>query len=174
MCNFYFFPILLSWENIMGGNTIVIVIWLAHTNYRLPNQQKCEIFYQILCILRFFLFYSTVKSVVTVWFYERVQERRERGKIQFWTSYYKFSNGPDYYKPTFLITITIIFHCCMGLGLQYASENGQPRRAPHPMSGRVRLRCGTLPAASVLQGLGAQFSCKIMVLFCSRTNYMLA
>ena len=62
----------------MGGNTIVIVIWLAHTNYRLPNQQKCEICYQILCILRFFLFYFTVKSVVTVWFYERVQERRER------------------------------------------------------------------------------------------------
>ena len=145
-----------------------------HTNYKLPNQQKCEICYQILYIFRFFsilLYCEICCDCVNLW--ESARKKRERGKIQFWTSYYKFSNGPDYYKSTFFITITIIFHCCMGLGLQYASENGQPRQAPHPMSGRVRLRCGTLPAASVLQGLGAQFSCKIMVLFCSCTNYML-
>ena len=27
-CNFYFFHILLSWENIIGGNTIVILLVL--------------------------------------------------------------------------------------------------------------------------------------------------
>ena len=52
----------------------------AHTNYRLPNQQKCEIYYQILCVLRFSLLYSIVKSVVTKRESESesVQERRER------------------------------------------------------------------------------------------------
>ena len=171
-----FFLILLSWENIMGGNTIVIVIWLAHTPIT-----GCQISESVKSVIKFSVYldflYSTLLGNL-LWLCESVREsarkKRKRGKIQFWTSYYKFSNRPDYYRPTFFITITIIFHCCMGLGLQYASENGQPRRTLHPMSGRVKLRCSTLPAASVLQRLGAQFSCKIMVLFCSRTNYTLA
>ena len=147
--------------------------WQHHYHY-------CQISKSVKSVIKFTVYLDFLYSTLLwnlLWLCESVREsarkKRKRGKIQFWTSYYKFSNKPDYYKPTFFITITIIFHCCMGLGLQYASENGQPRQAPHPMSGRVRLRCGTLPAASVLQGLGAQFSCKIMVLFCSCTNYML-
>ena len=110
MCNSYFFPILLSWENIMGGNTIVIVIWLAHTNYRLPNQQKCEICYQILCILRFFLFYSTVKSVVIVWICERVQERREReAKFSFELLIVSSQTDPIITSPRFLLLLLLYF-----------------------------------------------------------------
>ena len=171
-----FFLILLSWESIMGGNTIVIVIWLAHTPIT-----DCQISKSVKSIIKFSVYLDFLYSTLLwnlLWLCESVREsarkKRKRGKIQFWTSYYKFSNRPDYYRPTFFITITFIVHCCMGLGLQYASENGQPRRTLHPMSGRVKLRCSTLPAASVLQRLGAQFSCKIMVLFCSRTNYTLA
>ena len=59
----------------------------AHTNYRLPNQQKCEICYQILYVLRFSLLYSTVKSVVTLRESESVQERREREYLLKCTSF---------------------------------------------------------------------------------------
>ena len=149
--------------------------WPTHQLQAAKSAKVWNLLSNSLCTIDFL--YSTLLWNL-LWLCESVREsarkKRKRGKIQFWTSYYKFSNRPDYYRPTFFITITIIVHCCMGLGLQYASENGQPRRTLHPMSGRVKLRCSTLPAASVLQRLGAQFSCKIMVLFCSRTNYTLA
>ena len=59
----------------------------THTNYRLPNQQKCEICYQIVYVLRFSLLYSTVKSVVTLRESESVQERREREYLLKCTSF---------------------------------------------------------------------------------------
>ena len=104
----------------MGGNTIVIVIWLAHTPIT-----DCQISKSVKSVIKFSVYldflYSTLLGNL-LWLCESVREsarkKRKRGKIQFWTSYYKFSNRPDYYRPTFFITITIIFHCCMGLGLQ--------------------------------------------------------
>ena len=66
-----------------------------------------------------------MKFVVTVREKVRVCKKEEKERQNSVLNFlYEFANGPDYYKPTFFITITIIFHCCMGLGLQYASENG--------------------------------------------------
>ena len=123
-CKFYFFHILLSWENIIDGNTIVIL--LAHTPIT-----DCQIRKSVKSVIKFSVYLDFLYSTLLwnlLWLCESMREsarkKRKRGKIQFWTSYYKFSNRPDYYRPTFFITITIIFHCCMALGLQYASENG--------------------------------------------------
>ena len=81
-----------------------------HTNYKLPNQQKCEICYQILYIFRFFLFYSTVKSVVTVWICERVQERREReAKFSFELLIISSQMDPIITSPRFLLLLLLYF-----------------------------------------------------------------
>ena len=117
ICNFYFFHIWLSWENIINSNTIVIL--LAHTPIT-----DCQISKSVKSIIKFsvyldFLYSTLLWNLLSLserkW--ECARKKRKRGKIQLWTSYYKFANGPDYYKPTFFITITIIFYCCMGLGL---------------------------------------------------------
>ena len=103
----------------------------------------CQINKNVKFVIKFSVYLDFLYSTLLwnlLWLFESMREsarkKRKRGKIQFWTSYYKFSNRPDYYRPTFFITITIIFHCCMGLGLQYASENGQPRQTAvqHPSS----------------------------------------
>ena len=111
--------------------------WPTHQLQAAKSAKVWNLLSNSLCTIDFL--YSTLLWNL-LWLCESVREsarkKRKRGKIQFWTSYYKFSNRPDYYRPTFFITITIIFHCCMGLGLQYASENGQPHQTPvqHPSS----------------------------------------
>ena len=63
----------------MGGNTIVIVIWLAHTpitGCQISESVKSIIKFSV--YYRFSLFYSTVKSVVTVWICERECKKEEK------------------------------------------------------------------------------------------------
>ena len=83
-CNFYFFHILLSWENIIDGNTIVIL--LAHTPIT-----DCQISKSVKSVIKFSVYldfhYSTVKSVVTLRESESVQERREREYLLKCTSF---------------------------------------------------------------------------------------
>ena len=111
MCNFYFFPILLSWENIMGGNTIVIVIWLAHTpitNCQISKNVKFVIKFSI--YLDFFLFYSTVKSVVTVWICERECKKEEReAKFSFELLIISSQTDPIITGPRFLLLLLLYF-----------------------------------------------------------------
>ena len=139
--------------------------WPTHQLQAAKSAKVWNLLSNSLCTIDFL--YSTLLWNL-LWLCESVREsarkKRKRGKIQFWTSYYKFSNRPDYYRPTFFITITIYFIVVWAWACSTLVRMGS----------RVKLRCSTLPAASVLQRLGAQFSCKIMVLFCSRTNYTLA
>ena len=150
----------------MGGNTIVIVIWLAHTpitGCQISESVKSVIKFSV--YYRFSLFYSTVKSVVIVWICERVQERREReAKFSFELLIISSQTDPIITSPRFLLLLLLYFIVVWAWACNTLVRMGS----------RVKLRCSTLPAASVLQRLGAQFSCKIMVLFCSRTNYTLA
>ena len=99
ICNFYFFHILLSWENVISG---------AHTNYRLPNQQKCEICDQILCVLRFSLLYSYCEICChCVRESESVQERRER-EAKF--SFERSQTDPIITGPRFVLLLLLLLY----------------------------------------------------------------
>lgn len=113
-CNFYFFHILLSWENIIGGN--IIVILLAHTPIT-----DCQINKSVKSVIKFSVYLDFLYSILVyceicydcVRESESVQERREReAKFSFeLLIYYKFSQtDPIITGPRFCYHYTSLLH----------------------------------------------------------------
>ena len=106
---FLFFHIWLSWENIIGGNTIVIL--LAHTPIT-----DCQISKSVKSIIKFFVYLDFLYSTL-LWNllslserkWECARKKRKRGKIQFWTSYMNSQMDLIITSPHFLLLLLLYF-----------------------------------------------------------------